>query len=610
MGDNKKLEAILNDESFKRFARGIAGPESNSVKNPNEAANTKSTARGKYQFLTGPKASTPEWERRAGLKREDWLIKKDDDAAEKARKAHNQELLMAEAYKEYKPQAPALVKLSGGKLSNEDAMALIHYKGHGHAKEFIKTGKDLTPENNVSIDKYLTSFRKAAGNKPEPTPQPPVPTQDPTPIVERVERVKSPVEEAIGQETSVMDSIKEFMDKSNKGVSTKEPDMISAAPRAPKPSKPASFVDTIAKPTTSEELSAMRGETNRTTYDADKEAAKDKRLKELEKEEAPSPVEEEVYKTAIEGEEQAGAKSSEDSKIDKLAKVIAGRKEKISSLLDNLKKSAGQLEKSDRDYFLEKFAVLKAEYEANKKEINKREVIEGIALGLAQMAAGWYGMKHNRDMSGVKFSKKNWDAKYSRSMAEFRSNVSALDQEIGLDKASRREAKGEQEFALRSELSLLNQDSRALKAIHDEISRADEKETKRLEKEAAVIEKKRVKNLDRIRREVTGYSKEGVKAAEAGKQDKIYALFKKLGVADEKAKDLAGIGAFDFMEKKSDLIDLFLNLPDRYMDQLEAKQEQAPQAPAKFVVGKVYETKTGGFARREVDGSWTPVEGK
>jgi hypothetical protein len=51
---------------------------------------------------------------------------------------------------------------------------------------------------------------------------------------------------------------------------------------------------------------------------------------------------------------------------------------------------------------------LAAEYRAERDTLKQRELFEGIVQAVGHLAAGWYGMRHGVDMSGVKFNVTDW----------------------------------------------------------------------------------------------------------------------------------------------------------------------------------------------------------
>lgn len=87
-------------------------------------------------------------------------------------------------------------------------------------------------------------------------------------------------------------------------------------------------------------------------------------------------------------------------------------------IADSREQLASNLNKIQQDF---KEAVQQANNRAAQKEAAARwgQVIESVGHGLAQIAAGVYGLKHGVDASsGVKFSKNDWQAEFDRILKE------------------------------------------------------------------------------------------------------------------------------------------------------------------------------------------------
>lgn len=312
-----------------------------------------------------------------------------------------------------------------------------------------------------------------------------------------------PVEDA---PPSILERLKKLEEKGNKNLETwgdfkppvdsKEPP-VGGDYLASKPSKFAPPVDTGTEiPETGEDYLATSSKTP--LFDRKAAALKDLTAS---KDVVDNKAEEEARAALVAQEEETGKPVTDEDRINALSKVIVTHKEKITSMLDNIGKSAGQLGKSDRDYFMEKYSLLKDAYQENKKEIAKKENFEKFAHLLAQMAGAWYGLKNNVNMAGLKFDKTDWESKYNTALSEFKGDVGALDTEISLDRTQRREIRGDQEFDLRTEMQSLNAVESEISRIKEDMARAQLRADSKQEKADAKEDARKLKLLDRAEKE-------------------------------------------------------------------------------------------------------------
>lgn len=102
--------------------------------------------------------------------------------------------------------------------------------------------------------------------------------------------------------------------------------------------------------------------------------------------------------------------------VDKYEKEIEGsRNEEVRKLAPQFK-NLSDLE-----------ATYRAEAKAARSDIERRELAENMGNALAQIGAGITGMKTGIDMvSGLQFSKTDWNKRYEQALEELRTNLSDL----------------------------------------------------------------------------------------------------------------------------------------------------------------------------------------
>jgi len=148
-----------------------------------------------------------------------------------------------------------------------------------------------------------------------------------------------------------------------------------------------------------------------------------------------------------------------------MAPTPTGRMEDVSSLpgrIQNLQKQVAQdasteqkssaidataaplnnaLQKTDSkeaDVFKSRLDELRAqkdealkEYQENNNKVVNAELIDALGKGIAQLAAGWYGLNTGRDaVSGVDFKPKDWSNNYLLAEREYRIKHGSIEEEI------------------------------------------------------------------------------------------------------------------------------------------------------------------------------------
>lgn len=105
----------------------------------------------------------------------------------------------------------------------------------------------------------------------------------------------------------------------------------------------------------------------------------------------------------------------------------------ISDSLDNM---YDDLPSMDRATFNNKRQELKKVYEAAKNKMEWREVAEMMAQALTQFGAGYYGLKHGVNMSGLTFNRRDWESKLNRLFKEYGLDLDTLE---GEERAAQRD---------------------------------------------------------------------------------------------------------------------------------------------------------------------------
>ena len=137
-----------NNIDIKKIKEGIFASESQHEKDPYKANNSTSSAIGKYQFL---------WNSRKDKIKEITKITNEKDYINNP---EQQEFFMDYVIQNiYLPKAKEYTNTyPTWKLP--ELIMLIHFKGEKWALDWIKDKKDNTITNNISIDKYITNFKK------------------------------------------------------------------------------------------------------------------------------------------------------------------------------------------------------------------------------------------------------------------------------------------------------------------------------------------------------------------------------------------------------------------------------------------------------------------
>lgn len=101
--------------------------------------------------------------------------------------------------------------------------------------------------------------------------------------------------------------------------------------------------------------------------------------------------------------------------------------DKLKAQLADQEKSTWEKEvKATRDWAKE-----------NKDKLDRRELAETLVQAFTQLAAGWYGLKHGMDMSGLEFNKQDWKAKLADLRQQEASKLSEADKREAMRERTR-----------------------------------------------------------------------------------------------------------------------------------------------------------------------------
>jgi hypothetical protein len=145
------------DEQARTF-RGLAGIESQHLKNPYAAWNKESNALGKYQFVWSWWGNKIQDFAKRPVTMKEFI--NDPDLQERYAAHYYNNVLI--------PEAQKLQKRHGDKLKAwgyehpADAKALIHFLGYNDTVLWLRTGQlpERIAKNNVTVAKYLDTVRK------------------------------------------------------------------------------------------------------------------------------------------------------------------------------------------------------------------------------------------------------------------------------------------------------------------------------------------------------------------------------------------------------------------------------------------------------------------
>ncbi len=144
-------------------------------------------------------------------------------------------------------------------------------------------------------------------------------------------------------------------------------------------------------------------------------------------------------------------------------------------------------------------------YNKAEERIDQARIFEILGHALAKLAAGWYGLKHGIDMSGVQFQLSDWSGDYKRIAKRLDREMDSIE---GKEKITRAEFK-EQERA--AEKAAADEERRHTRAYYTEKSDFEARESKRVtaanrilregRRDVANLYIERGRNLRRLERE-------------------------------------------------------------------------------------------------------------
>jgi hypothetical protein len=238
----------------------------------------------------------------------------------------------------------------------------------------------------------------------------------------------------------------------------------------------------------------------------------------------------------------------------------------LSSSLEESSSKEASVFKSKLDELRAQKAEALKEYQENKNRVANAELIDAIGKGVAQLAAGWFGMNTGRDaVSGVDFRPKDWSSNYLLADREYRTKLGSIEEEIkdirGEERELGREERAEKAYERRVEAATKREETARTRA-EEKQEQARQKEAKRKEEERTEDQQKAITKL---RQAIEGLkSSSNKKNIQATKEAMVAA-----GMSSEQIEQ-----AFDVAEKG---INDYSRL-EQFIPQVQ--QPSAPEKPA------------------------------
>lgn len=453
-----------NDIDYNAFITSLGIKESNL--NP-DAKNPNSSAKGKYQF-------TDEWD----PKFKKWGKKTPSETMGDGAAQDSQ----AKVYydKSIKRDVEDLRKHDKkNKYSDAELGAMAHFVGHGNAKEFLITGTEppaTAPGNegdNPDLDTYIKDWKeKYDSQRMAPSPEPkkltditaapePKPTPTPKSLVGTVSPTPTPTMEASPMPTP-SPRIDEVISKNI----TPEDEPDNTLQRR------------LAQTSSDEPLQPPAGTP---MHDEDKQKQKDKEGdKSFEYATKKQENRDRLYQLANLGQDQ---EAQPKEFVYKLGEDIIKSPQEFNSYVDKMTKEVyeSNLSADDRAQYLSALASYEKSREKVNEAYNKAEeridqarVFEILGHALAKIAAGWYGLKHGIDMSGVQFKLSDWSGDYKRIARRLDREVDSIE---GKEKLTRAGFKDQERAA---EKAVSDAERRETRAYYTEKSDFEGRESKRV----------------------------------------------------------------------------------------------------------------------------------
>ncbi len=174
-------------------------------------------------------------------------------------------------------------------------------------------------------------------------------------------------------------------------------------------------------------------------------------------------------------------------------------------------------------------------YNRSEKQLETAQMIEILGQALAQLAAGWYGLKHGVDMSGVQFKLSDWSDNYRRIAKKLDREVETIE---GREKITRQEFKDKERAA---EKAAAAAEKRATRAYYTEKSDFESRESRRVSQENRLKAESRrlmVTSVVEQNRNAARDVKNAEKADNKQRQSLISSYKLKKAEAERRVKDL------------------------------------------------------------------------
>ena len=133
----------------------------------------------------------------------------------------------------------------------------------------------------------------------------------------------------------------------------------------------------------------------------------------------------ETMPTSAPGEPVAPATSPTPEKPTKTPEQI------LDVTLDKNVTKFPELTKFDRSTLNKKRDDIRSLYEKYQDNLETREMTEKMTQAITKLLAGYYGLKHGQDLSGVKFDKTDWGKKMDQAIRKLDNDLAAVSQEEG-----------------------------------------------------------------------------------------------------------------------------------------------------------------------------------
>lgn len=482
---------------YQAFKTSLAAKESGrnmstTAKNPN------SSAKGRYQFT------------------DEWNDKLESMGSTKPSETLGDESAQEDQFKTYFDKSivedvKALRKAdTKNKFSDPELGAMAHFVGRSAALNYIKTGKEpeaTKPGNkgkNPTLAEYITDWSSKYESQrmaPSPSPTPSTSSRKLT------DTVASPSREPTPQPSPTRaPKIDEAIDRGLSLTQEDEPDNTLQRRLAAEERQPASAPEFAYTPPKSEKEEFI---------EKDQEFLQN------------------LYKKygveqGAEIEPREFAESTEDfvDRLDTMTKDVYSSefseedKKEFSDAVEGFEKS--------RD------AVIKA-YEEGVRRTEIAEVVELLGQAVAQIAAGWYGLKHGIDMSGVKFKPRDWSGNYSRLAKRLETGLGEIDRK---ERTTRSEFKEKESQARRAAEDVERRETRAYYTDKSDFESRESRRVSQFNRQLGETRRNLANSVVEYNRNLNRAVQEAKTADNKQRQQQVNALNKQLQMQEKDLKQI------------------------------------------------------------------------